>query len=96
MKKHFYLCGDKKAYNFALKNYVDEDTEIAFCKMNDDTDAACRLMFENIDKEFYIFGHCRSGYFKVELKTYMSLEPNTIEGLLSHIRQKNHLKQANR
>jgi len=80
MKKHFYLCGDKKAYKFALENYADKNTEITFCKMTDEIDRALQFIFKNLRKDLYIFGHCRTGYFKVKLKTYLTLDDNTFDG----------------
>lgn len=80
MTQKFYLCADKKAFKYALKKYADEQTEVVFCDLRRDLDRACRLIFENIEKEFYVFGCCRTGYLKNDLKTFLSLAPRVYEG----------------
>ncbi|MBQ8870388.1 MAG: hypothetical protein IJ019_03330 [Alphaproteobacteria bacterium] len=80
MKETYYLCCDKRAYKFALKNYADTFTQVAFCEIQKDTDAAGWLIFENINKKFYVFGHCHNGYLKMELKKFLTIYPEKFEG----------------
>ncbi len=80
MRETYYLCCDKRAYKFALKNYANTFTTVAFCEIQKDADAAGWLIFENIIKKFYVFGCCRTGYLKMELKKFLTLYPEKFEG----------------
>ena len=92
MRETYYLCCDKRAYNFALKNYADIRTQVAFCEIQKDKDAAGWLIFENIDKRFYDFGHCRTGYLKMELRKFLTIYPEKFEGYYIPYRaKKSHL-----
>ena len=80
MRETYYLCSDKRAYNFALKNYANLFTQVAFCKIHNNEEAASWLIFENINKKFYIFGSCRTGYLKMELKKFLTVFPERFIG----------------
>ena len=80
MRETYYLCVDKRAYKFALKNYANTFTTVAFCEIQKDADAAGWLIFENIIKKFYVFGCCRTGYLKMELKKFLTVFPERFIG----------------
>lgn len=80
MRGTYYLCSAKKAYKFALKNYANIFTQIAFCNILEDPEAASWLMFEKLNKKFYVFGCCRTGYIKMGLKNFLTKYPEKFDG----------------
>jgi hypothetical protein len=67
MIETYYVCTDNKAYEYALRYYKDDKTEILRCITEAEKEVFFEIGFNNQDKIFYFFGTCNSGYLKADM-----------------------------
>jgi len=63
----YYICTDKKAYDYALRYYKDKHTAILRCVTEEEQEEVIKISYIHQDKVFYFFGSCCSGFLKAKV-----------------------------
>ena len=79
MIEAYYICTDNKAYEYALRYYKDDKTEILRCITPAEKEKFFNIGFHNQDKVFYFFGTCCDGYLKADMSAIQNRTDNYCE-----------------
>ncbi|MBQ8870387.1 MAG: hypothetical protein IJ019_03325 [Alphaproteobacteria bacterium] len=75
----YYICTDNKAYEYALRYYKDDKTEILRCVTEEEKENFFEAGYYNQDKVFYFFGTCGEGYLKAEMSAIENMTDDYCE-----------------
>lgn len=67
MIKTYYICTDNQSYEYAIRYYKDDETEILHCISEKEKDEVFDIVFTHQDKVFYFFGSYKKGFLKAEM-----------------------------
>lgn len=75
----YYVCTDDKAYEYALRYYKDEKTEILRCVTEEEKETVFDIGFRNQEKVFYFLGRCHKGYLKAKMSAIENMTEDYCE-----------------